>query len=379
MLRQRNKTTDLPLTSHIPSNMDGSGRSVQMEAPIMKAARNASSYTKYSYMWLFGSIFSILYGWHFATSRYATTYLSCKDDGNCILKIIPPNRKKRLSLTFTKDQLITAQSIQVNIHGEPLDLDSKTYHRSEETYESYYMVLNQYGKDAAEVIQEEQHRKEIEHDLLESVKKEEAELMQKYGSAARTDPALGAYEEEKRTKEEKIVEMKRRLDKEQRYREEIVKDNELLPNLESILPFAIQEADHQYRVIMRRYNVGHKRRRVASLITKIKMYASGQKDTLVIRENRILAWQGILLIVLGVFSGLLSLLLGQFSEPDKNMARKRHTKGRRGSITNTAHARSNMGITRQMSYRSASQSQSQSQYKPKAYGGYNPSKNSYSY
>lgn len=70
MLRQRNKTTDLPLTSHIPSKVDGSGRSIRMEAPIVKAARNASSYTRYSYVWLFGSIFSILYGWHFATSRY---------------------------------------------------------------------------------------------------------------------------------------------------------------------------------------------------------------------------------------------------------------------------------------------------------------------
>jgi hypothetical protein len=70
MLRQRNKATDLPLTFNTPSNIDGSGRSVKMEAPILKAARNASSYTRYSYIWLFGSIFSIFYGWHFATSRY---------------------------------------------------------------------------------------------------------------------------------------------------------------------------------------------------------------------------------------------------------------------------------------------------------------------
>ena len=303
-------------------------------------------------------------------SDSASTYLSCKEDGNCILKIIPPHRKKRLSLSFTKEQLITAQSIQVNIHGEPLSVDSDP--SDEPSYESYYMVLNQYGKDAAEAIQEDQQRQELEHNLLESIKEEEMELMKKYGSAARTDPALGTYEEEKRTEEEKIIEMKRRLDKEQTHKEKIVKDNELLPNLESILPFAIQEADHQYRVIMRRYNIGHKRRRVAPLITKIKMYASGQKDRLVIRENRIVAWQGILLIVFGVFSGLLSLLLGQFSEPDKHMGRKRHTT-RRG--TTAAHARS-MAATRQMSYRNTT---TQTQYKPKAYGGYNPSKNSYSY
>lgn len=302
----------------------------------------------------------------------ASTYLTCKEDGNCILKIIPPNRKKRLSLAFTKDQLITAQSIQVDIHGEPLD----HYHQTDESYESYYMVLNQYGKDAAEAIQEERRRQELEHDLLESVKKEEAELMQKYGSAARTDPALGAYEEEKRTKEEKITEMKRRLDKEQRYREKIIKDNELLPNLESVEPFAIQEADHQYRVIMRRYNVGHKRRRVTSLITKIKMYASGQKDTLIIRENRIVAWQGILLIVFGVFSGLLSLLLGQFSEPDK-MIRKGHSTGRMTPGQSMAMVRTNrsMGTSRQTAY----SYNTKPQYQPKAYGGYNPSKNSYSY
>lgn len=235
------------------------------------------------------------------------------------------------------------------------------------------MVLNQYGKDAAEAIQEEQRRQELEHNLLESVQKEEAELMQKYGSAARTDPALGTYEEEKRTKNEKMMEMKRKLDREQRYPEKIIKDNELLPNLENIEPFAIKEADHQYRVIMRRYNVGHKRRRVTSLITKIKMYASGQKDTLTIRENRILAWQGILLIVFGVFSGLLSLLLGQFSEPDK-MIRRRHSTGRMTSGPSMATVR-----TTTTSSRSIGTSRQTLQYQPKAYGGYNPSKNSYSY
>lgn len=312
----------------------------------------------------------------------ASTYLTCNEDGKCTLKITPPRRQKKLSLIFTKEQLITAKSIRVNIDGEPIDdeFNQDLKEDAEESYESYYIVLNQYGKDAAEAIQEDVRSKELEQRLETSMESEEAEMLQKYGSAARTDPALGKYEEEKRSKEEKMKDMKKRLDQQRKYSEEIIKENDLLPSLESIQPFATKEANHQYRVIMRKFNVGHKRRRVTSLISKINMYAAGQKDTLIIRENRIVAWQGILLIVFGVFSMLLSMLLGQFSDPDTL-----HPRRRKPTPTSSTSSSLGMGTVRMGSQKPSSSSSfkssgaSQKQYPSKAYGGYNPSKNSYSY
>lgn len=74
MLRQRNKNSELPLTNagylNSATFVDGSGKSIKTEAPILKAARNASAYTRYSYIWLFGSVFSIFFGWYFVSYRY---------------------------------------------------------------------------------------------------------------------------------------------------------------------------------------------------------------------------------------------------------------------------------------------------------------------
>jgi hypothetical protein len=244
------------------------------------------------------------------------------------------------------------------------------HHHDKEVYESYGIVLNQFGKDAA-VNEFEIQRESLLHNIMveESLTLEELEEMEKYGSAAFTDPDLREkFAKQKRPQAERQLP----ISKSKRYD---------LPKLEALGDFASVETEGQYMVTMRRYNVRDKRRRVSSLVNKINLYINGTKDRLVIRENRNIVWQGIVGIVFGVFSLLLSLVLGQFFEPQK--IRTRGPGSRTNQFRNASSLNQNSGEIASFAPRTSrsmqQQQQQQQRYGPKAYGGYVPGKSSYSY
>jgi hypothetical protein len=81
-----------------------------------------------------------------------------------------------------------------------------------------------------------------------------------------------------------------------------------------------------------------------------------------------------------VFSLLLSLVLGQFFEPQK--IRTRGPGSRTNQFRNTSSLNQNSGEIASFAprtSRSMQQQQQQQRYGPKAYGGYVPGKSSYSY
>jgi len=237
---------------------------------------------------------------------------------------------------------------------------------SDDIYDSYAMIVNEYGKHAVYdpfTLQ----RKQMERNMEQSVEEEIMKDMEQYGSAAYTDPELKAKfeaqrqrheEEEMDAKREMFVAGKRRYD---------------LPKLGSLEDYAVRESEGQYMIIMRKYNIGHKKRRVSSLVNKINLFTSGKKQRLVIRENRQVDWRGVLGIVFGLFSFLLCLLLGQFFEPEKRKTIKtiRKSNGSMGSS----------GASSRSSGRRLQHGQTRRKYSngPKAYGGYRPDSNSYSY
>jgi len=291
--------------------------------------------------------------------NYATTYLTCEGD-YCQLKIIPPHRKRRLNLKLDRNQFVIAKTFPVDEDGNVLM--KKGDHRGDEMYESYGIVLNQFGKDAA-VNEFEIQRESLRHMVEESLTREDLEEMERYGSAAFTDPDLREkFAKQKRTIAEKQAPP---ITKSKRYD---------LPNLEMLGDFATLETEGQYMVTMRRYNVRDKRRRVSSLVNKVNLYINGTKDRLVIRENRNIVWQGIVGLVFGVFSLLLSLVLGQFFEPQKIRTRG---PGSRNQFRNSSMYHQNYGgDIASFAPRTPRYAEHNG---PKAYGGYVPEKNSYSY
>ena len=72
----------------------------------------------------------------------------------------------------------------------------------------------------------------------------------------------------------------------------------------------------EYIFHMRRFNLGQSRRKALSTVTRINSYIRNRRHKLAVRETKHVAWQAIVAIVLGLFSLILSLLCGQFFEPE---------------------------------------------------------------
>jgi hypothetical protein len=63
MLRRRREDLPTTLPSAAASLPDGSGKSIKMDAPLVKAIRAASGATKYTYVWFGISVLFIWFGW----------------------------------------------------------------------------------------------------------------------------------------------------------------------------------------------------------------------------------------------------------------------------------------------------------------------------
>ena len=70
----------------------------------------------------------------------------------------------------------------------------------------------------------------------------------------------------------------------------------------------------QYNLHLRDFNVAQTRRLARTSVSKINAYAKGRRSSFSIREARPISWQGLTLFILGIFSLILCLLLGQFWE-----------------------------------------------------------------
>merc|ERR1711862_1063563 len=89
--------------------------------------------------------------------------------------------------------------------------------------------------------------------------------------------------------------------------------------------------------------------------SKINAYTKGRRSNVIIRESRPVKWQGLVLLILGIFSFVLCLLLGQFAEefdPTKHgsyksrMAEVRRREGAKKSRLRRSHARAAGAIRR---------------------------------
>ena len=114
---------------------------------------------------------------------------------------------------------------------------------------------------------------------------------------------------------------------------EIVEDVSLAP-LDAFLERG--EGDER-SIIIRQFGIQQSRRRVKTTAQKIDSYVKRRRHKLTVKENAPPSWQGILLLVLGLFGLLLSLLIGQFWEeaaPTRRQsgpgARSRTTPGMQG-------------------------------------------------
>lgn len=310
MLKRRNLNSGLPLASH-SGGADGSGRSIRMDAPAVRAVKNASGYTKGSYAWTFGSLAGIIWAIRHILFHAATIYINCKEMNECTLKINPPGGKS-IYIPFVREQVIEASSIRVNING-----DIPIPGMDEKEYESYTILFRESGEKESELeaLERELEKNSVPPDLMKE--------MEQFGSAAMTDPDLRAkFEAQIEAHKQKISQ---ELDKERQKK----KQSKSMPSLEAMKDYAIDQGNGEYRLTIRKFNIGETRRRVGPLISRVNSYASGKRDRLLLRENRAISALGVVGIVFSVFSFLVSLLFGQFYETKYHPFKQNKTSSRK--------------------------------------------------
>jgi hypothetical protein len=69
-----------------------------------------------------------------------------------------------------------------------------------------------------------------------------------------------------------------------------------------------------FSFILRKMNIDLSRRRVKSTVQKIDSYIKRRRHKLTVKESTPPSWQGIVMLILGIFGLVLILLLGQFTD-----------------------------------------------------------------
>jgi len=341
MLRKRGG--ELPTTFNQPSkDTDGSGKSIKMEAPLAKAIRSADGFIKGTYLWFFISIFFIWGGWTWIRRNSASMVLDCHASG-CTLTFHTPYRflprnsdsgiavksksKRKTKIDFKRDQLVRAD----NIKWDP----------------EYQQIVENYGINSPTYVSQQQNEAEDEEgDTKQPTKpynqnkKRKSKNKKKYKRNSsgnyRTggpdadgnydsfvlvlrDPLPPSFEtdEEIDPNESPSKRMQRQMAAQHN---SMTHDPYSLASL--LAPFAITgdgsnaelSTSTEYMIHPRDFNLGQTRRLARTAVSKINAYTKGRRASCIVRESRPVSWQGLVLLILGIFSFVLCLLLGQFWE-----------------------------------------------------------------
>lgn len=343
MLRRRGGDS-LPTTMSQPfSHSDGSGKSIKMDAPLVKAIRKADGFTKATYIWLFISIFFIWTGSSWIRSDSASMILDCNPNG-CSLFIKTPasfiprnsplntgNRKskRKNKIEIWREQLVRADNIKWDPHSDQI---SENFGANSPTYASN----NNNNEDP---INKKQGRKN-KYDRYTNKYNTNG---YNYG-AGRPDkdgnydsyvvifrdplPTTDSSQDGGGDSEESpSMKMARQM---QEQHNRMANDPNSLAN--RLAPYAVVAdgsdlaSSTEYILHLRDFNIGHTRRLARTIVSKINAYVKGRRSSVIIRESRPVPWQGLVLLITGIFSTVLCLLIGQFweeSDPTKDGSYKK--------------------------------------------------------
>lgn len=275
-----------PSAFHFPGKSngaaDGSGAAIRMEAPIAKAWKTSSIHTKITYYATLGCLFSAYFGYRWLRWSHASVHLICHTQ-ECTFSITPKGWQGHHSVTFPREQLVRAEAMKVDNEGSFVALSprlddfddvpgkGKNKHKKKTTsykgpdkrghYPSYRIVLKEFTK------------------------------MPDHHSSVKQGGDGAAPEEELSNEIEDV-------------------------RLTSLENWMTRGEEFTMGLILRQHGIFQSRRRVKTTVQKIDSYIKRRRHKLTVKENTAPSWQGILFLVLGIFGLLLTLLIGQFWEPE---------------------------------------------------------------
>ncbi|KAG7357276.1 hypothetical protein IV203_001964 [Nitzschia inconspicua] len=239
---------------------DGSGRSIKMDAPVVKSWKQSSSYTKYSYYAVAFFLLMVYGGYRSLRHWNASIWLTCHQQ-ECTLELTPPG-SRTITVTFARTQLHSAQAIKTDSSGNFLEIDNDKYEPPRKNKGKSYGV-NKYNKKGPD----EQGRYRT----------------------YRIKFSESSPESTERTEED-------------------APDGNFGP----VKKYLNQEEDGTYSLHMRHFGLSQSRTRVRANVNKVDSYIKKRRQKLLLKENATLPWQGILCLVFGLMGFLLTLLIGQF-------------------------------------------------------------------
>mmetsp|Transcript_2229 Transcript_2229/g.4706 ORF Transcript_2229/g.4706 Transcript_2229/m.4706 type:complete len:324 (-) Transcript_2229:563-1534(-) len=281
----------LPFAGGGGSSFDGSGRSIKMEAPVVKAWKKASGYTRGSYYSLGVTLFMVFYG--FRSMRYwnASIWLTCHLQ-ECTLEVTAPGTRA-MTVVFPREQLHSAQAIKTDKEGNYLSLDTDKYEPPE--------------------------RKK---------KKKKYKNTSKPSWNSKGPDSQGRY------RTYRINLLKERPENETR------KNALEFADFSMVEKYIMNTENDMYALHFRHFGLSQSRMRVKSGVNKVESYVKKRRQKLVVKESANLPWQGILCLVFGLVGVLLTLLVGQFYEEEP---RKQGGPGARRSQQKASYRSSNRG------------------------------------
>lgn len=261
---------------------DGSGKAIRMEAPVAKAWKKATFYTKGTYYATVGCILMAYFGYRWLRWSHASIHLICHTQ-ECTFTITPRGWNGSHKVTFPRGQLVKAEALKVNNDGDFVELSPRL--------DSFVDVPGK-GKNKKKSTSYKGPDKFGHYPSYRITLKEFTKMPDHHATVQQTgDSPDGAAEEEPNND---------------------IEDVRLTP-LENWME---RGEDFTMSLIIRKHGIFQSRRRVKTTVQKIDSYIKRRRHKLTVKENTPPSWQGILMLVLGLFGLLLTLLIGQFWEPE---------------------------------------------------------------
>jgi len=269
-----------------------------MDAPIVRNWKNASKYTKGTYYFLVFSIFITFWGIRSLRYNHGSVWLTCTAL-ECTLELKPPYGKNKATLQFARKHLVASYPVKVDKDGKFQEVDKtggmgnyggpgqgrggrnnkKAKYRKGPDIHGWYDSYSIHLKPQITVVVNDQGGDD-----------DDATYPNPNIQPGRTDT----------TKISDITSQLQTVSSE--YYGRGTQDDKDKDN---------------YIFYMRQFNLGKSRRRTRTQTTKVESYIAGRRHKLTLKENSGLAWQGVLAIVFGIFTFILTLLLGQFADEPK--------------------------------------------------------------
>jgi len=290
------------------SNGDGSARSIHVQPPVVTKWKQSSRAVKITYSVALVSFMVIILGWRTLTYNSAHVYLECSTT-DCNLVFNAVGRDPKIRLTVPRNQILGAKPAKVNKEGvivnDNVDINSEWKYQT-----------NNGGSGKKGNKKNSQNYKGPDKDgnyLTYIVTVQDIDLKQ---------------DAERKLKEQNG-------DQTQQMEESRAVD------LAPIRPFLVKASTksdegkdnnnppQEYRIVMRQNGINQTRRRVRNMVQKIDSYAKKRRHKLVVKESASPDWRGVLMLVLGGCSFLLSLLLALFWEDEESHSRQQSGPGAR--------------------------------------------------